>query len=143
MKPKHHFDDHRGVYKDKGVTKDQLIYLEERRQRLHPKKYHRKSLKQQKHEDRKAKKEETVKSNVVTPVDTALHNNLAQPAPSVLPQLPDTSQNASSKTETAPAPSVLGPDLTAPIDQPSQTDPAVKKEKKKHKKSKQKEATQQ
>ena len=143
MKPKHHFDDHRGVYKDKGVTKDQLVYLEERKQRLHPKKYHRKSVKQQKHEDRKARKKETVKSNNFTPVDTSLQNALAQPAPSVLPQLPDTTQNASPKTETAPAPSVLGPDMNVSTDQPASTNPAVKKEKKKHKKSKQKEATQQ
>ncbi len=143
MKPKHHFNDHRGVYKDKGVTKGQLVYLEERKQRLHPKKYHRKSVKQQKHEDRKAKKEETVKSNIVTPVDTSLHNNLAQPATGVLSQLPDTTQNAPPKTGATPAPSVLGPDMTVPAEKPVPADNAAKKEKKKHKKNKQKEPTQQ
>ena len=144
LKPKVHFNDHRGVYKDKGVTKDQLVYLEERKQRLHPKKYHRKSVKQAKREDRKEKKDALAKSSYVPPVDTINHNNISQTIPAIQSPMPDTGHHVAPSIQSEPTTTpIIGPDQSAPAGQPLQPDPAVKKEKKKHKKSKQKDAQQQ
>ena len=159
LKPKEHFNDHRGVYKDRGMTQDQKDHMEEMRHRKRHKKHHRRHkkhvtvhmAKENHRADAKKNKplddnsgggmDSTAFKNIPThsaPVDTATHIDHTQP-----------DQNLQNNNTGMPDPNNMGgqnalPPELQPVDlttgdQQKPEDKAAKKEKKKHKKKKPKE----
>ena len=131
LKPKFHNNDHRGVYKDMGVSRDQKAYLEELDRKNHPRKYRKKHVKTHHlKEDHRAKKNKDL-NNTVAPVDTAVHNIPVPPEP-----IKDTSTHTEVNAQAPPTPESTS-ELIHSTDQPTEPGKTSRKDRKKHKKNKQ------
>ncbi|MCW3122024.1 MAG: hypothetical protein JWQ38_1516 [Flavipsychrobacter sp.] len=132
LKPKFHNNDHRGVYKDMGVSRDQKAYLEELKRKNHPGRYRRKHHVKTHHlkEDHRAKKNKE-QNNTIAPVDTTVHNVPVPPDPKM-----DTSIHTDLNVQPPPTPESTS-ELIHSTDQPTDPGKTSKKDRKKHKKNKQ------